>query len=129
MNKLVSVRALKSRYVPETGDVVIGRVASISGKRWLVDLNARQSGVLQLSAVHLPGNVQRRRNDVDELNMRGLYAEDDVVSAEVQSVSRRRGGLAHPQLKVRVSETRSARARDGQSRAASAPTLSPTRDR
>ena len=86
VNKLVSVRALKSRYVPETGDVVIGRVASISGKRWLVDLNARQSGVLQLSAVHLPGNVQRRRNDVDELNMRGLYAEDDVVSAEVQSV-------------------------------------------
>jgi len=86
VNKLVSVRALKSRYVPETGDVVLGRVKNISGKRWIVEINARQNGVLQLSAVHLPGNVQRRRNDVDELNMRSLYAEDDVVSAEVQSV-------------------------------------------
>ena len=86
VNKLVSVRPLKSRYVPETGDVVLGRVRTISGKRWKLDVNARQEAVLQLSAVHLPGNVQRRRNDVDELNMRGLYAEDDVVSAEVQSV-------------------------------------------
>ena len=86
VNKLVSVRPLRSRYGPETGDVVLGRVKSIAGKRWKLDINARQEGVLQLSAVHLPGNVQRRRNDVDELNMRGLYAEDDVVSAEVQSV-------------------------------------------
>ena len=86
VNKLVSVRALKARYAPETGDVVLGRVKEISGKRWILDVNARQNGVLQLSAVHLPGNVQRRRNDVDELNMRMLYAEDDVVSAEVQSV-------------------------------------------
>jgi len=86
VNKLVSVRGLKSRYAPETGDVVLGRVRAISGKRWKLDVNARQEAVLQLSAVHLPGNVQRRRNDVDELNMRGLYAEDDVVSAEVQSV-------------------------------------------
>jgi len=86
VNKLVSVRALKTRYVPETGDVVLGRVRAIGGKRWKVDVGGRQDAVLQLSAVHLPGNVQRRRNDVDELNMRGLYAEDDVVSAEVQSV-------------------------------------------
>ncbi|CEF98178.1 Exosome complex RNA-binding protein 1/RRP40/RRP4 [Ostreococcus tauri] len=86
VNKLVSVRALKSRYVPETGDVVLGKVTNVSGKRWILDINARQNGVLQLSAVHLPGNVQRRRNDVDELNMRTLYAEGDIVSSEVQSV-------------------------------------------
>jgi exosome complex component RRP4 len=40
---------------------------------------------LQLSAVNLPGGIQRRRNAVDELNMRQLYGENDLVSAEVQS--------------------------------------------
>ena len=75
---------LRSRYVPETGDVVLGRVTEIAGKRWKLDVNARQDAVLQLSAVHLPGGVQRR-NAVDELNMRRLYGEDDLVSAEVQS--------------------------------------------
>ena len=85
VNKLVSVRPLRSRYVPETGDVVLGRVTEIAGKRWKLDVNARQDAVLQLSAVHLPGGVQRRRNAVDELNMRRLYGEDDLVSAEVQS--------------------------------------------
>ena len=85
VNKLVSVRPLRSRYVPETGDVVLGRVTEIAGKRWKLDVNARQDAILQLSAVHLPGGVQRRRNAVDELNLRRLYGEDDLVSAEVQS--------------------------------------------
>jgi exosome complex component RRP4 len=85
VNKLVSVRPLRSRYVPETGDVVLGRVTEIAGKRWKLDVNARQDAILQLSAVHLPGGVQRRRNAIDELNMRRLYGEDDLVSAEVQS--------------------------------------------
>ena len=85
VNKLVSVRPLRSRYVPETGDVVLGRVTEIAGKRWKLDVNSRQDAVLQLSAVNLPGGIQRRRNAVDELNMRQLYGENDLVSAEVQS--------------------------------------------
>ena len=85
VNKLVSVRPLRTRYVPETGDVVLGRVVDIAGKRWKLDVGGRQDAVLQLGAVHLPGGAQRRRNAVDELNMRALYAENDLVSAEVQS--------------------------------------------
>ena len=85
VNKLVSVRPLRSRYNPETGDVVLGRVTEIAGKRWKLEINSRQDAVLQLSAVNLPGGVQRRRNAVDELNMRQLYGESDLVSAEVQS--------------------------------------------
>eukprot|EP00955_Chlamydomonas_euryale_P079049 363239-Chlamydomonas_euryale.AAC.18 len=58
------------RYVAEQGDVIVGRVSEISGKRWKVDLRSRQEAALLLSAVDLPGGVQRRRNAEDELNMR-----------------------------------------------------------
>ncbi|KAH7282553.1 hypothetical protein KP509_35G036300 [Ceratopteris richardii] len=39
-----------------------------------------------LSAVNLPGGIQRRRTVIDELNMRSLFEENDLISAEVQSV-------------------------------------------
>lgn len=58
MNKLVSVRPLSSRYVAELGDVVVGRVADVAGKRWKVDVAAQQAAVLMLSAVNLPGGIQ-----------------------------------------------------------------------
>lgn len=115
VNKLVSVRPLRTRYVPETGDVVLGRVVDIAGKRWKLDIGGRQDAVLQLGAVHLPGGAQRRRNAVDELNMRSLYKENDLISCEVQSFyadgavalhtrSLKYGRLANGQL-VRVPPT------------------------
>lgn len=70
INKLVSVRPLKSRYAAETGDVVVGRVSAIHGRNWKINLNARVDAVLGLSAVILPGGIQRRRTVEDELNMR-----------------------------------------------------------
>jgi exosome complex component RRP4 len=73
VNKLISVRALKSRwvtfirrvlqetndrYIPEVGDLVIGRIVEVGSSRWKVDANARQDAVLMLSSVNLPGGVQ-----------------------------------------------------------------------
>lgn len=84
VNKLVMIRPLRAKYIPETGDVVIGRVVELSGKRWRLDVNAARHAVLLLSAVNLPGGVQRRRTHEDELNMRALFTEGDLVSAEVQ---------------------------------------------
>mmetsp|Transcript_43329 Transcript_43329/g.106406 ORF Transcript_43329/g.106406 Transcript_43329/m.106406 type:complete len:193 (-) Transcript_43329:282-860(-) len=46
-----------------------------------------------LSAVNLPGGVQRRRTYEDELNMRTFLAEADLISAEVQEI-RQDGGVA-----------------------------------
>lgn len=86
VNKLVYVKTLNSRYTAEQGDVVVGRVYEIAGKAWRIDLKARQEAKLLLSAVHLPGGVQRRRNAEDELNMRSFFREGDLVSAEVQSL-------------------------------------------
>lgn len=79
MNKLISVKPLKSRlvaliwsfgrplfeadicrYTPEVGDLVIGRIVEVGSSRWKVDANARQDAVLMLSSVNLPGGVQVR---------------------------------------------------------------------
>lgn len=84
VNKLVMVAPLRAKYIPETGDVVIGRVIELVGKRWRLDIHAARLAVLMLSAVNLPGGIQRRRTYEDELNMRTFFKEGDLVSAEVQ---------------------------------------------
>ncbi|GAX77838.1 hypothetical protein CEUSTIGMA_g5280.t1 [Chlamydomonas eustigma] len=95
VNKLVYVRPLKTRYTAEQGDVVIGRVTEVAGKRWKVNLKSRQEAGLLLSAVNLPGGMQRRRNAEDELNMRTLFKEGDLISAEVQQVMSEGGVALH----------------------------------
>mmetsp|Transcript_13443 Transcript_13443/g.29084 ORF Transcript_13443/g.29084 Transcript_13443/m.29084 type:complete len:326 (-) Transcript_13443:186-1163(-) len=85
VNKLVSVRPLRSRYTGEVGDVVVCRVVDVGQKRWKVDVTGRQNAVLMLSSINLPGGVQRRRTAQDQLNMRQFYVEHDLLSAEVQA--------------------------------------------
>lgn len=55
VNKLICVRPLKSRYVGEIGDVIVGRVLEVQQKRWKVETNSRLDSILQLSSVNLPG--------------------------------------------------------------------------
>lgn len=86
VNQLVTVRALRRRYAAEVGDVVLGRVTEVSGRRWVLDVGGRGEGVLQLSAVELPGGAQRRRTAEDELGMRSVFAEGDLLVAEVQAL-------------------------------------------
>ncbi|CAI9107929.1 OLC1v1007412C1 [Oldenlandia corymbosa var. corymbosa] len=84
VNRLVYVRALRSRYKPETGDIIVGRVIEVAPKRWKVEINFSQDAVLMLSSMNLPDGIQRRRTAVDELNMRSIFEENDVVCAEVR---------------------------------------------
>ncbi|CAO2812882.1 unnamed protein product [Amaranthus hypochondriacus] len=86
VNKLVYVRTLRSRYKPETGDILVGRVIEVSQKRWRVEINSNQDAVLMLSSITLPDGIQRRRTPVDELNMRNIFEENDVISAEVRNL-------------------------------------------
>lgn len=58
VNKLLSVRPLRSRYMPEIGDLVVGRITGVQQKRWKVDIKGRQEAVLMLSSINLPGGVQ-----------------------------------------------------------------------
>ncbi|GJP44299.1 hypothetical protein CLOM_g3671 [Closterium sp. NIES-68] len=86
INRLLSVQPLKTWYVAQTGDVVVGRVTELAPKRWKLDVGSAHEAQLMLSAINLPGGAQRRRTAVDELNMRNIYVEGDLVTAEVQSV-------------------------------------------
>lgn len=86
VNKLVSVRPLKTRYNGEIGDVVIGRVIELGQRRWRVETHSRMDSVLMLSSVNLPGGELRRRSEEDEKMMRTYLKEGDLISAEVQNV-------------------------------------------
>jgi exosome complex component RRP4 len=85
VNKLLSVIPFKGRYRPETGDHIVGRVIGISNKRWKIELGAEHAGILLLGAVNLPGGVLRRKSDSDELQMRSILKEGDLLNCEVQS--------------------------------------------
>ncbi|KAI0719457.1 exosome complex exonuclease rrp4 [Fomitopsis betulina] len=85
VNKLISVRAVRSRYNPEVGDLVVGRITEVQPRRWKVDANSRQDAILMLSSVNLPGGVQRRKLESDELQMRTFFEEGDLFVAEVQA--------------------------------------------
>jgi len=82
VNKLISVRPLRARYMGEVGDVVVGRISDlkVGGKRWKVDIQGRLDATLLLSSVNLPGGVQRRKTYEDQLNMRNLFVEDDAIA-------------------------------------------------
>ncbi|KAH9625976.1 hypothetical protein KSS87_022376, partial [Heliosperma pusillum] len=56
IDRLVYVRSLNSRYIPETGNVIVGRI------------------------------VERRRTADDALNMRNIFQENDVIAVEVGGV-------------------------------------------
>lgn len=86
VNKLITVKALKGRYVGEIGDVVVARVTEVQEKRWKVDTNSRLDSVLLLSSVNLPGGELRRRGVEDEKQMRKYLQEGSLISAEVQNV-------------------------------------------
>ncbi|XP_065861200.1 exosome complex component RRP4 homolog [Euphorbia lathyris] len=85
VNMLVYVRSLRSRYKPEIGDIIVGRVVEVAQKRWKLEINFSQDAVLMLSSMNLPDGIQRRRTAVDELNMRNVFEENDVICAEVRN--------------------------------------------
>jgi exosome complex component RRP4 len=73
-------------YKPEVGDVVVGRVISVGNKRWGVDIRSLGETHLLLTSINLPGNVQRRRMESDEVMMREYFDVGDILCAEVQAV-------------------------------------------
>ncbi|KAJ8059668.1 hypothetical protein OCU04_011317 [Sclerotinia nivalis] len=85
-NKLLSVRPLRARYTPEIGDLVVGRIIEVQSKRWRVDIGAPVLANLPLSAINLPGGIQRKRTETDELQIRTFFSEGDLLVAEVQQL-------------------------------------------
>ncbi|KAI0438841.1 hypothetical protein F4803DRAFT_533448 [Xylaria telfairii] len=94
-NKLLSVRPLRARYTPEIGDLVVGRIVEVQSRRWRVDVGAALLAQLPLSAINLPGGIQRRRTETDELQIRTFFSEGDLLVAEVQQLYGDGGAVLH----------------------------------
>ncbi|KAI1081306.1 hypothetical protein F5B20DRAFT_60246 [Whalleya microplaca] len=94
-NKLLSVRPLRARYTPEIGDLVVGRIVEVQAKRWRVDVGASLLAQLPLSAINLPGGIQRRRTETDELQIRSFFSEGELLVAEVQQLYGDGGAVLH----------------------------------
>ncbi|KAI0868930.1 hypothetical protein GGS24DRAFT_184331 [Hypoxylon argillaceum] len=94
-NKLLSVRPLRARYTPEIGDLVVGRIAEVQSRRWRVDVGAALLAQLPLSAINLPGGIQRRRTETDELQIRTFFSEGELLVAEVQQLHGDGGAVLH----------------------------------
>ena len=82
INKLITVRPAKTRYIGEVGDIVVGRIIEVQQKLWKVDCGTRLHANLNLAAVNLPGGELRRRGAGDELLMRRHLKEGDLILAE-----------------------------------------------
>lgn len=96
INKLITVVPVSPcRYVPEVGDVVIGRVTQIFNKKWRVETNSKNDTVLSLSAISLPGVAQRRKSEEDEINMSRFFDVDDLLVCEVQKVNKSGSAALH----------------------------------
>lgn len=86
VNNLFLVQPIKTRYIGDVGDVVVGRISAVESSRWRVDVNSTLDGMLPLTSVNLPGGELRRRSEEDERMMRHYFIENDLISAEVQNI-------------------------------------------
>lgn len=96
INKLVTVTPkFTVNYSPEIGDVVIGRVLQIYNKKWWIDTNSKLDTTLSLSAINLPGVIQRRKCEEDEINMSKFFDFNDLLVCEVQKVNKSGSAALH----------------------------------
>jgi len=58
----------------------------VQSKRWRVDVGAPLLAQLPLSAINLPGGIQRKRTETDELQIRTFFSEGDLLVCEVQAL-------------------------------------------
>lgn len=78
----MTVTAPNARYVGEIGDVVIARIRAIQTKSWKVEMNSKQDAILMLSAIILPGGVQRRKQESDQIMMHTFLKEGDLIAVK-----------------------------------------------
>jgi exosome complex component RRP4 len=93
IDQVICVRPLRQGYRPDIGDVIVGRIVQVDQKRWMVDVNSYQHAVLNLTSINLPGGIQRRRSEEDQLNIRNFFKEGDIISAEVMQVNSNDGRI------------------------------------
>ncbi|XP_055339900.1 exosome complex component RRP4-like [Paramacrobiotus metropolitanus] len=82
--RVVVINPIRSRYIGEIGDIIVGRIIQVGRKAWMVDVGAQRHGILNLGGINLPSGELRRKTEEDIGFMRGYLKEGDLISAEVQ---------------------------------------------
>lgn len=67
--------------------MVVGRVTSVDSKRWKIEINGHRDAILSLSSINLASGEQRMKTYEDQLSMRTLFEEHDLICAEIQNIS------------------------------------------
>jgi exosome complex component RRP4 len=83
----VSVTPLKEKYIPEVGDIVIGKVVETSLNSWVVDIGEPYPGILKASS-----SLNRRFNPTKD-KTREIFDVSDVLVAKIFSFDRTRDPL------------------------------------
>jgi len=59
----------------------------------MIDVNSYQHAILNFTSINLPGGIQRRRNEEDQMNIRSFFVEGDMISAEIMQVNQNDGKI------------------------------------
>jgi exosome complex component RRP4 len=89
--KTIYVTALAGSYMPHVGDIVIGKVYSISLTSWQVDICSPYAGILHIS------NVVRRPFNAMKSDLREIFDIGDIIVTKVIAFDR----LQDPALTVK----------------------------
>lgn len=76
-NRVLSVVPFKHIYIPEIGDIVVGKIRDVGVTSWLVDINSPYPAVLQLS------EALSRPIDITRVDLRQYLDIGDVIVARV----------------------------------------------
>lgn len=55
-------------------------------KKWKLNINSFLNASLHLSSISLPDGIQRRKSEIDELQMREYFSESDLLVSEIQTI-------------------------------------------
>lgn len=78
--RVIEVIPLSGVYVPEVGDMVIGKVTEVQHSGWIVDINCPYEAYLPLSGV-------REFIDPQKTNMAKIYNAGDMIYGKISMVS------------------------------------------
>ncbi|RCN29671.1 hypothetical protein ANCCAN_24565 [Ancylostoma caninum] len=88
-DKFYMVEPCKSKYVPKTGNVVVGRVLRVQRALWKLEVNHRLSANFRLENMNLPSGELRCKDSWDEFSMSESLSVGDLAVAELQKIGLR----------------------------------------
>ncbi len=80
----IQVKALKGKYMPRSGDLVIGKVVEVGLTNWIVEIGSPYSAVL------LANNATEKRFDPVKDDARKIFDLGDIILAKIASFDRTR---------------------------------------